>query len=173
MSRRTLSFRLISSAAAILILAAGCSDQAPTSAQLDAGYQAVALPFDGPTPSFNRSGGVRQIIGPEGGEILAGRVGIKFPAGALAEPTAITVSPSTRSLAVTFGPHGIQFPAGSEPTVTFSYQGVTNVAERGLMVLYVSDTGTVLEKLATTVNSESKSVTAKLQHFSAYTVALP
>lgn len=173
MSRRSLFFPLISSAAAILILAAGCSDQAPTSAQLETSYNAVLLPEAGLVPSFSRSGASQQVIGPEGGQIQAGRITISFPAGALAEPTAISVAPDAKKLAVTFGPHGTQFPASAQPTLTFDYAGIDDLPEHGLMVYYVSDSGVVLEMLSPSVNTEAMTVGVKLRHFSQYTVSVP
>lgn len=173
MSRRSPFAPLISSVAAILILAAGCSDQAPTAVQLESSYNAVALPRAELAPSFSRTGTAHQVIGPEGGVIQNGRITISFPAGAVAAPTTITVAPSTRDLAVTFGPHGLQFPAGHEPTVTFSYRGIANLPEQDLMILYVSDSGEVLERLNASVDASAKSVTARPRHFSVYTVATP
>ena len=173
MSRRTLSFRLFSSAAAILILAAGCSDQNPTASQLETGYNAVALPAAELAPSFSRAGGVRKLVGPDGGEIRVGRVAISFPKGALAEPTMISVSPAVNNLAVTFGPHGLHFPAGSEPTLTFSYQGIGNVPEHQLTVLYMSEAGLILEELPATVDTREGTATRRLAHFSQYVLAWP
>lgn len=173
MSRRSFFSPLISSVAAILILAAGCSDQAPTSAQLETSYNAVLLPEAGLVPSFNRSGTARKVIGPEGGEINAGRITISFPAGAVAQPTEISVAPDAKKLAVTFGPHGTQFPADAQPTLTFDYAGIDNLPEHGLLVFYVSDSGVVLEKFAPSVNIDAKTVGLKLGHFSQYTVSVP
>ena len=171
MSRRTLFTPLVSSLTAILILAAGCSDQAPTGAELGSSYHAVALPEAGLVPSFSRSGSVSRVIGPDGGTIQADRITISFPAGAVSTPTEITVSPDTRNLGVTFGPHGIQFPAGHQPTASFSYQGIANLPEADLTIFYLSETGVALEKLAASVNTSAKTVSAQLRHFSEYTVA--
>lgn len=173
MSRRILSTPLVSSLAAILILAAGCSDQAPTGAELGSSYHAVALPEAGLVPSYSRSGGTSRVIGPDGGTIRAGRITLSFPAGALAAPTEITVSPDARHLGVTFGPHGITFPAGHQPTATFSYQGIGNLPERDLTVLYLSDSGIALEKLTASVDTGAKTVSAQLGHFSQYLLAEP
>jgi hypothetical protein len=173
MSRRSLFSPLISSVAAILILAAGCSDRTPTTAQLETSYDAVLLPEAGLTPSFSRSGSASRVIGPEGGEIKAGRITISFPAGALSQPTEISVAPDPKKLAVTFGPHGTQFPAGAEPTLTFNYAGIANLPERDLTVYYVSNSGVVLEKLTASVDTDAKTVTVKPGHFSNYAVATP
>lgn len=173
MSRRSVFSPLISSLTAILILAAGCSDQAPTALELETSYQAVALPKAETSPAFARLGTAGKVIGPEGGEIRQGRISIRFPAGALSEPTEITVNPNARNLAVTFGPHGLQFPAGHEPTATFSYEGIAGLPERDLTVFYVSDSGAVLEKLTASVDAREKSVSAKLRHFSEYALVAP
>ena len=132
MSRRSVFSPWFSSLTAILILAAGCSDQAPTGAALETSHQAVVLPEAGLAPSFSRDGATKKVIGPEGGEITAGRITISFPAGAVSTPTEISVAPDRKNLAVTFGPHGLQFPAGAEPTATFSYRGIDNLPEQDL-----------------------------------------
>ena len=173
MSRRSGFFPLISSLAAILILAAGCSDQAPTAVELETSYQVVALPESDLTPSFARLGSSSQVIGPEGGTIRAGRITISFPEGAVAEPTEISVASDPRKLAVTFGPHGLQFPAGHEPTASFSYQGIANLPERDLTIYYIGTSGQVLEELAVSVDPSEKAVRARLGHFSEYALIAP
>lgn len=170
MFRRTFLVRLLSGLGAILILATGCSDLTPTNPQLDTTYRRVALPTAERGPSFSLSGTAGGVIGPEGGSIQAGRVTITFPAGALAEPTEITVTPDADYLAVVLGPHGIQFPAGHEPTLTFSYEGIDGLPEQDLTIYYLSDSGVVLEQMRATVDLSTRSVTARLGHFSEYAV---
>ncbi len=173
MFRRTPFLPLISSMAAILILAAGCSDQVPTGVQLQKSYRAIALPEAALTPSFARSGAASRVIGPEGGTIQAGRITLSFPAGAVAAPTKIIVSPDPRNLAVTLEPHGLQFPAGREPSVTFSYRGISSLPESDLTILYLAETGVALEQLAVSVSTGSRSVTSRLRHFSEYALVAP
>lgn len=173
MSRRSVFSPLISSLTAILILAAGCSDLTPTALERETSYDAVTLPRAEVAPSFSRLGSASKLIGPEGGEIRKGRVTISFPAGALSEPTEITVTPDAQNLAVTFGPHGLQFPAGHEPVASFSYAGIANLPEHDLTIFYIGQSGEVLEKLTASVDTKAHSVSAALRHFSVYTVATP
>lgn len=173
MSRRSVFSPIVSSLAAILILASGCSDQVPTAVELGTGYQPVALPAAEIAPSFSLSGDAARVIGPEGGEISVGRITIRFPEGAVAEPTRISVKPDLKNLAVTFGPHGLQFPRGNEPTVTFSYKGIADLPERHLTVFYLGGAGEALERLTVSVDTRAKEVSAALRHFSLYALAMP
>ncbi len=177
MARRNL-FSTISSAAAILILAAGCGDAVPTAIALDEPAltaEDVATLGKLTPPNIvhaaaGRVGGTFQkVIGTEGGTLEFAGGSITFPAGALAEDTRIQAHVNSRLLAVAFAPHGIQFPADAPPTLSMSYAGTG--AGDNLEVLYLGDNGAVEENLGGEVSNETKEIAAKLNHFSAYVLA--
>lgn len=175
MARRSL-FSVISSAAAILILAAGCSDAMPTGAVVDQ-EELVAVSELGKLAPPNivlaarghRGGVSQELISPDGGTIEFEGGSINFPAGAVAQDTKINARVDANFLAVTFGPHGLQFPADAQPTLTISFAGTE--AGSDLTVLYLGNDGAVIESLGGTVNVENQTVTLSLEHFSTYALA--
>lgn len=160
-------------AAGILITIGGCSE-APTTAS-DAvsapQYQRVELEQGAQGGAYSLFGGdikAEKVIGPEGGtlEIPGGHL-LSFPAGALAEPTTIKAKMDPRYVGVDLDPHGIQFPAGHEPTLTLSYRGA-NLFGKSLSVGYFSESWQLLEILPAENNYGSRTLSAQLRHFSRY-----
>lgn len=119
---------------------------------------------------FDVSGTVGAVIGPSGGSIQtpAGDR-IVFPAGAVDEPTAITMTSSRRFAGVELEPHGLQFPAGHEPVLQVSTSGSNARAFRSLDIVYVDESGVVAEVLPTAVGGNRTQT--NLHHFSGYLVA--
>jgi hypothetical protein len=117
---------------------------------------------------------VQQTIGPAGGTVSFGSGGsISFPAGALAEATQISVLASGSTYQVNLGPEGIIFPDSARPTLTFTYSSdglLGSLFGQDLHIVYV-DGGTVQEVLQTQTSLFSRTVQAKLDHFSIYAIA--
>lgn len=97
-----------------LVLSAGCSEEDTPAETAKPG----ALP-----------GSITQTIGPEGGKILLNGATVTFPPGAVATPTAITISATDEAPPAGFialskvfecGPTGLSFPEKVTMEMTFS-----------------------------------------------------
>jgi hypothetical protein len=119
---------------------------------------------------FNVSGTAGAVITPAGGTIeTAAGDRIVFPAGAVAEPTTITVTSSREYAGVELEPHGLRFPAGHEPVLEISTANSNARIFRSLNIVYVDESGVVSEVLPTRVGGGRTQT--NLQHFSGYIVA--
>ena len=163
-------FRLgtILAAAGILITTGGCAESA-TAPVLPEAAQLVKL--TAPVgPSFSRAGGAETataVIGPRGGSIALGEGHrLVFPAGALSEPTEITMRTDPEFVGVHLEPHGLRFPASATPVLTLNASGAT-AGFSGLTVVYVDEAGQIAEVLPTTTLGGAVLRTT-LQHFSGY-----
>ena len=113
-----------------------------------------------------------RTIGSAGGTISAGPHTLVIPAGALSQPTAITMTVPTGLgvNAVEFAPEGLQF---QRPvTLQMSYSNCSllgNLLPK--RIAYVDGDLNVLEYLLSLDNLFAKRVTAKVDHFSDYVVA--
>lgn len=169
MPRHTL--RVLAVAAVALLAGYGCTDvDTPTSpAPTAASLEALTRPSGDPLARFNASGRaktVRETVGPAGGVLTVAGNTLVFPAGAVSEPTQITMTASATVVGVEVEPHGLQFPRGSEPVLTLSYAGVDVSAFRTLNIVYVGADGEILEVLPT--DASGGEMTARLRHFSGY-----
>jgi hypothetical protein len=177
MTRRTSIRSVLSSASAILILAAGCADQSPTAVQLDPVSVSAAKSAVGSLAKVVKAGQKYEagtysaVITPAGGTIEFGIGSIEFPAGAVSQATQISATVDGEDLKVEFAPHGLQFNAGSEPTLTFNTVGIS--APSNAAIFYVDSSGTILEGVATIVDISADSAFGRIGHFSAYTYAAP
>ena len=157
-----------------LSLALACTDHAPTAAPQAPQADLIGsllgatgllkcsdLPFAQATAT----------IGPAGGSISAGPHTLTIPAGALKEPTTITMTvPTGRGVnAVEFAPEGLQF---SRPA-TLS-MGYANCSLLGKLVpkriAYTSDDLDILYFVLSLDNIFAKRVTGQVNHFSDYVV---
>lgn len=174
MSHRS-STRLLGLTAAVVVLAitAACSDTtAPiepsfTDATKPPKISQVSLAYCPNTPYDSTT----RTIGAGGGTITAGRGKFIIPAGAVPVPTTITmVQPADNLSSYRFYPEGLQF-TNTRPTLQIDY----SKCEKGLkesppQIVYIDETGQVLEILATTV-VQKIFVRAVISHFSRYAVA--
>ncbi|MBV9110523.1 MAG: hypothetical protein JO306_14025 [Gemmatimonadetes bacterium] len=150
--------------AGILIAIGGCTEN-PSAAT---GYQFVRRSasqarFDGSGSSsssvIDARGGT--IVTPLGDQLV-------FPAGAVSQPTTITLRSETDYLGVVVEPHGLQFPAGRQPVLTLKAGGANVAGLRGLALGYVNEVGS-LESVFW-VRAGNETVSAQLPHFSTYRV---
>ncbi|MDB4948841.1 MAG: hypothetical protein JWM27_1490 [Gemmatimonadetes bacterium] len=167
-----LTLRAAALFAGVVAAAAGCADGArtPTAAKSAAEFHLLRRPPGTFGPSLSRSGGasVTATVGPEGGSLaLDDGSRIDFPAGALAKPTKIEMSPSDEYAGVELEPHGIRFPFGREPVLTLAYPQEQGSLFSHLAIVYVSDGGFILEVLPTLPTADGH-MSARLRHFSLY-----
>ncbi|HEX2094300.1 MAG TPA: hypothetical protein VHG28_17995 [Longimicrobiaceae bacterium] len=161
--------------AGILITIGGCSESNPTIApdNREVRYEPIEVRANvqGTGSGIVDEAKNDKLIGPEGGTlVIPGGHSLTFPAGALSAPTRIEAKVNPRYIEVEFSPHGLQFPAGHEPTLTLSAQGANVAPFQTLNVVYL-ERGRVSEVLPTEFDVVSKNATAKLQHFSGYALA--
>ncbi len=161
--------------ALLLIVALACTDRTPTSvapqpqADLIGSLLAPtgllkcsALPYASSTA----------LIGPNGGSISAGPHTLVIPAGALSAPTTITMTAPTGLgvNAVKFQPEGLQFKTPASLTMSYS-----NCSLLGKLlpkrIAYTSSSLDILYYILSLDNIFSKSVTGRVNHFSAYAIA--
>ena len=176
MSRPTL--RALALAAGIFLVAGGCGSdvRTPVTPNVDTQYTKIQLPPASPAARLSLQGqpqvGVSEEIGPQGGVLkTASGHRLVFPAGAVAEPTVITMTDDATYVGVHLEPHGLQFPAGKAPVLTLSHDGANTSAFSSLNVVYTNDQGHILEVLPTDQLGASPKVTTRLQHFSGYILA--
>lgn len=159
---------ILAAAAGILITTGGCAES-PSAPALPEASQLVKL--TAPVgPSFSRAGGAEAataVIGPEGGVLtIAEGHQLVFPAGALSEPTEISMRPDPVYVGVHLEPHGLQFRANAAPVLTLNAAGATAGFTR-LTVVYVDEGGEIDEVLPTRTLGGSIART-ELRHFSGY-----
>jgi hypothetical protein len=146
--------------AGILIAIGGCTDTPSSSADWQ------ALSRSGPQARFDISGSsASAMIGASGGTLVTSAGDrITFPAGALHQPTLITITSSSEHVGVQILPHGLQFPEGRQPVLTLNTAGSNAESFHSLNVSYVNDAGNITEVLSASVGSGT--LTASLPHFS-------
>ena len=183
----------------VMSVAVGCSDVVPLAPSLASSTAAATTVSAAKrsaklevVPVLERTRALGQLesttitIGPEGGEITLPGAGfrMRIPAGALAEPTAISVAAHRgKAVAYEFGPHGIEFLA---PVVIEQQLAGTN-AERNPRVIRslgagyypggdasiddATGTATIIERMGTHMSSDLSTVIFEITHFSGYLIA--
>lgn len=151
--------------AGILIAVGGCAESSvsPTAAAewtfLRRGAQ-PSLSVEGTTSQGS------QTIGPAGGVITAGGHSIAFPAGAVAQPTEITMTVDGTYVGVELQPHGLTFPAGRQPVLTLDLSGADVAGAGSLAVAYTGTGNEILQVLPASTGGAA--LRTELQHFSRY-----
>lgn len=158
---------ILALAAGILITTGGCAESPSGAAVVDTSALVMLRAPQGPSFSRSGEGTSSAVIGPEGGTLSTSwGHQLVFPAGALSEPTEITMSTDPIYVGVHLQPHGLEFPANAAPVLTLNATGAT-VGFTRLAVVYVDDAGQIAEVLPTrTVNGAV--VRTQLRHFSGY-----
>jgi hypothetical protein len=113
-----------------------------------------------------------ETIGPAGGKLTAGPHTLVIPAGALDEPTKITMSVRTgRGVnAVHFEPEGLQFARSA--ALTMSYANCDLLGKLlPKRIAYADDALNIVTYVLSLDNLWGKRVTGRLDHFSDYVVA--
>jgi hypothetical protein len=179
MTRRPYFTAALGWTAGILILASGCMDQSPTAPAEQTTFQASLAPLgqgvhSGAVLALSTesatdltAGTYSQKITPAGGTIDFGVGSLTFPKGAVQHTTTITAEINGASLAVQFGPHGLQFPADAQPELCFDVAGLDLLSAA---ILYVNE-GTVLENWGGALNADSGAFCVGAPHFSTMILA--
>jgi hypothetical protein len=109
-----------------------------------------------------------QVIGPAGGTVAFGPHSLIIPAGALSVPTQITAATlHGDTLAVTFGPSGLQFKQPA--TLVLSYQHCTVQPTDTLSIVLVNNQMTeMIQMVPSQDNKQNQVVEGLIQHFSVY-----
>jgi hypothetical protein len=162
--------RLLSIAAALIgvALVLGCTDAATAPSQPEFAV-AIAKP-----PAFTRCparpyAASSAWIGPRGGKLRAGGHELSVPAGALSTLTLITMEAPSGSIGrVTFGPEGLTFNPKYPAHLVMSYRDCSIQPGTEQEVAYVSDALKVLETQPSNNDPVTRTVDAKLTHFSDY-----
>ncbi|MDB4892457.1 MAG: hypothetical protein JWL61_4312 [Gemmatimonadetes bacterium] len=110
------------------------------------------------------------VFGPAGGTLTFGSSRLIIPAGALRDTVTITATiPEGDDSRVEFQPHGLEFakPAGLQlSTAECSMNG--QVAPN---VVYLSETGEILETIEAVYDPHWQTIAASIWHFSGYAIA--
>jgi hypothetical protein len=161
-------------AAGILITVGGCSESHPTvNSAVDFAnrFHRIELRGGAESSSIANAAPIRaeKVIGPEGGTLeIPGGHSLTFPSGAVSKPTTIRARVDMQYVEVDLDPHGIQFPAGREPTLKLSYAGASTAGFRSLTIAYFDEAGRYLEDMRGVDSSTTQAVNARLPHFSRY-----
>ncbi len=172
-------------AAAALALAVGCRDaSAPTAVARPAVAAVNRAASHGAnqrddvagTPQLlacdtHDSASASATLGPAGGTIQVGGDRLVVPGGALTTSTLITATIPADTLAdIHFAPHGLHF---NKPVIlVLSTTGCNVGSASPSYVVYLDNSGNVLETLDATFNGGSHTVTTRIHHFSSYAIAL-
>lgn len=148
--------------AGILITIGGCTESPSAPAKREFVQRTSAARFE-----VSGSGVASAVIDGRGGMLqTAAGDRIIFPAGALLQPTQITITSDPRYAGVELEPHGLRFPAGREPILQLSTASSNAFQFRSLSVAYIGQDGGIEEILPTvTANGQ---VMTNLHHFSGY-----
>ena len=149
--------------AGILIAIGGCAESPSAPAEQ---LQLLRTPL---TPSLSRAGSSSSaVIGVEGGALQTSTGHkIVFPAGALSQPTTITMSTVPGYAGVNLEPHGLVFPANAQPMLTLNIRAADVDGLSRFNIVYVDESGSIAEVLRTR-ELGSEQLRANLQHFSGY-----
>ena len=107
--------------------------------------------------------------GPQGGSIKVGEHELVIPKGALArEELIVAEAPTSPLVDVTFAPHGLQFLAPAQ--LTLSYKGCIRPTSTEFLIAYIQG-NQVLELPPSVDDKSDDEVDADIDHFSRYAVA--
>ena len=181
----------------LMAMGVGCSD-VPVAPLIPQTHDATGVsmakraPGGEVVPVLERSRRLREehsatvVIGPDGGEIALPNTGfrMRIPAGALAAPTAISVTAYRgRAVAYEFAPHGLQFLA--PVVIQHDLAGTTAERDDAVRALLgagyypggttsINDeegTATISERMGVRLTEDLTSVLFEITHFSGYLIA--
>jgi len=112
------------------------------------------------------------VFGPSGGTLVLGRNRLIIPSGALAEPTLITATvPDDTIAAIQFQPEGLRFLKPAGLVLDVAGCGIPG-SESAPDIVYMNDSGEILERIDAIFSSFWHTVAAPIEHFSQYAVAV-
>lgn len=127
-------------------------------------------PFAGTSCATHTTYSNAGVFGPAGGTLLFGTSRLIIPGGALRDAVTITATvPNGDNTRVEFQPHGLQFakPAG----LLLDTSGCSVDPSAVPNVVYLSESGEILEVLAATYDPHWHTFAAPINHFSGYAIA--
>jgi len=110
------------------------------------------------------------VFGPQGGTLTFGTSSLIIPAGALLDTVTISATiPDGDASRVEFRPQGLQFqkPAG----LLLDTSGCTYDSTVAPSVVYLSETGEILEVIPAVYDPHWRTIAAPIAHFSGYAIA--
>ena len=110
------------------------------------------------------------VFGPQGGTLLFGTSRLIIPAGALRDTVTISATiPDSDNSRVEFRPSGLRFAKAAGLLLDTS--GCSLDGKLAPDVVYLSESGEVLETIPATYNPRWKTIAAAIWHFSGYAIA--
>ena len=110
------------------------------------------------------------VFGPQGGTLIFGTSRLIIPAGALLDTVTISATiPDGDASRVEFRPQGLQFrkPAG----LLLDTSGCSSSDTVAPSVVYLSESGAVLETIPAVYDPHWQTIAAPIEHFSGYAIA--
>ncbi len=113
---------------------------------------------------------IEQVISAsEGGRLELLDVVLEIPAGAVPHDTIFSISiPDLNVFYNEFGTNGLVFEKPVKVTMSYRDADLTGINEASIRIAWFNYQTGVFEDLACTVDTVNKSITAELEHFSAY-----
>lgn len=154
----------------ILIGAGGCAEAGPVASAPEAqAFQPLTRSSD--AALFNRTGNsgsasASALIGAEGG-VLTTENGFRLvvPAGAVDEPTLMSLREVPGIVGVELEPYGFRFTRGTQPVLTIPLAAVNTAAYRNLTIVSM-ERGRIVDVYATEVTDAE--MTTSIARFSGY-----
>lgn len=110
------------------------------------------------------------VFGPQGGTLLFGTSRLIIPAGALRDTVTISATiPDSDNSRVEFRPSGLRFAKAAGLLLDTS--GCSLDGKLAPDVVYLSESGAVLETITATYSPRWKTIAAAIWHFSGYAIA--
>lgn len=110
------------------------------------------------------------VFGPQGGTLIFGTSRLIIPGGALLDTVTISATiPDGDASRVEFRPQGLQFrkPAG----LLLDTSGCSSVDTVAPSVVYLSESGVILETIPAVYDPHWQTIAAPIEHFSGYAIA--
>ncbi|HEX8431743.1 MAG TPA: hypothetical protein VF625_10655 [Longimicrobium sp.] len=154
----------------ILIGSGGCAEAGPVASAPEASAFQLLTPSSD-AASFDRGGNgddgrAEATIGAEGGELVTGGgFRLVVPAGAVTEPTLMSLREVPGLIGVDLEPYGLRFNEGTQPTLTIPLAGVNTAAYRNLAIASV-ERGRITDIFATAFSTTA--MTTTVSRFSLY-----
>lgn len=148
--------------AGILIAIGGCAESPSSPVTREFVHRSSAVRYD-----VSGSGSASAVIDARGGTLkTATGDRITFPAGALTQPTLISITSDGQYAGVELEPHGLRFTAGREPVLRLNVANSDANAYRNVDVVYVDESGAIAEIMPT--ERKGDTMETHLRHFSGY-----
>ena len=141
----------------------------PTTASRDALSPKTRSLAGGTTCATHLTSVSSGVFGPQGGTLTFGTSRLIIPAGALRDTVTISATiPNGDANRVEFAPHGLVFAKAAGLQLDTSGCSIDDQAPN---VVYLSETGEVLETIEAVYDPHWRTIAATIWHFSGYAIA--